>query len=214
MLEWSELSPFLQLERMYRKNWPLEPVRIPVWWDELCSELYCRSSLSSARRSICIQQYLYSLVRPLSPMSCMPVVHSTLPPYPLSTLANWGSASCQPNFLGSSPPSIPIMVNIASPDISSFKTGSCIPFGIALVGNPVVNYPDWRLQMYWLGCFSHREQHISGKVWLMGFGTSTICLVSWETASLFCVKVTFGCTRVALVKRQPQDNLGLLSPWK
>ena len=26
------------------------------------------------------------------------------------------------------------------------------------------------------------------------------------------VKVTFGCTRVALVKRQPQDNLGLLSP--
>ena len=26
-----------------------------------------------------------------------------------------------------------------------------------------------------------------------------------------CVKVTFGCTRVALVKRQPQDNLGLLS---
>ena len=26
------------------------------------------------------------------------------------------------------------------------------------------------------------------------------------------VKVTFGCTRVALMKRQPQDNLGLLSP--
>ena len=26
------------------------------------------------------------------------------------------------------------------------------------------------------------------------------------------VKVTFGCTRVALVRRQPQDNLGLLSP--
>ena len=25
------------------------------------------------------------------------------------------------------------------------------------------------------------------------------------------VKVTFGCTRVALVRRQPQDNLGLLS---
>ena len=28
---------------------------------------------------------------------------------------------------------------------------------------------------------------------------------------LHCVKVTFGCTRVALVRRQPQDNLGLLS---
>ena len=26
------------------------------------------------------------------------------------------------------------------------------------------------------------------------------------------VKVTFGCTRVALVRCQPQDNLGLLSP--
>ena len=26
------------------------------------------------------------------------------------------------------------------------------------------------------------------------------------------VKVTFGCTHVALVRRQPQDNLGLLSP--
>ena len=26
------------------------------------------------------------------------------------------------------------------------------------------------------------------------------------------VKVTFGCTRVALVKCLPQDNLGLLSP--
>ena len=25
------------------------------------------------------------------------------------------------------------------------------------------------------------------------------------------VKVTFGCTRVALVRHQPQDNLGLLS---
>ena len=30
--------------------------------------------------------------------------------------------------------------------------------------------------------------------------------------TLITVKVTFGCTRVALVRRQPQDNLGLLSP--
>ena len=31
-------------------------------------------------------------------------------------------------------------------------------------------------------------------------------------APTLSVKVTFGCTRVALVKHQPQDNLGLLSP--
>ena len=34
-------------------------------------------------------------------------------------------------------------------------------------------------------------------------------VMQWSEAT---VKVTFGCTRVALVKHQPQDNLGLLSP--
>ena len=40
-----------------------------------------------------------------------------------------------------------------------------------------------------------------------------ICRVPSAPADLMGnVKVTFGCTRVALVECQPQDNLGLLSP--
>ena len=43
---------------------------------------------------------------------------------------------------------------------------------------------------------------------------STRCLFFVDDSALITasVKVTFGCTRVALEKRQPQDNLGLLSP--
>ena len=36
--------------------------------------------------------------------------------------------------------------------------------------------------------------------------------LQWPLSKALIVKVTFGCTRVALVRRQPQDNLGLLSP--
>ena len=36
-----------------------------------------------------------------------------------------------------------------------------------------------------------------------------MCQSSWAPPN---VKVTFGCTHVALVRRQPQDNLGVLSP--
>jgi hypothetical protein len=41
-------------------------------------------------------------------------------------------------------------------------------------------------------------------------GHFTLEIVSKAHAT--AVKVTFGCTCVALVRRQPQDNLGVLSP--